>query len=348
MQLGEAMSVTLRDVALKAGVSMKTVSRVINNETPIAPETRERVLQVIEAMGYAPHEQARRLAAGKTRSITLHFPLTNANQISNPLELNFVIGTAMGAADENYFFNLLTNPLTPGELLQIARGAQADGLILMQINMDDWRVNFLKEQHYPFVMIGRCQDTDGLSFIDFDFENAIQTAFSHLIELGHQKIGFLTYPVHLRESGYGPVVRAMWGYQAVVEKFSLQPIYREVDLGLPETTAAASGLFAEHPDLSGIVTMYHTMSVGVLKALQSLDRGVPGDCSIVAVGIDHEAELVIPPLTGVEWTTRDVGFQAAKLLIRSLKDKDLTPKQILVPPNLIVRESTADRRHIAS
>src|SRR5271165_6862271 len=140
------MPVTMRDVANKAGVSMKTVSRVVNNEKEISEETRERVRLIIDEIGYVPHEQARRLAAGRTRSITLHFPLAHPDQIANPLELNFVIGTALGAADSNYYFSLLTGPMTPASLLQLVRGASADGLVLMQVYMEDWRVNLLKEE----------------------------------------------------------------------------------------------------------------------------------------------------------------------------------------------------------
>ncbi len=338
------MAVTLQDVAARAGVSMKTVSRVVNNEKEISEETRERVRKVIEEMGYVPHEQARRLAAGKTRSITLHFPLAHPDQIANPLELNFVLGTAMGAGQANYFFSLLTGPLTPASLLQFTRSAQADGVVLMQIAVDDWRVNFLKEQNYPFVMIGHPENTEGLSFIDFDFVNAIDVAFSHLVELGHTQIGFLTYPAHQREAGFGPAVRSMDGFDRALRKYRLPAIAREVDFSLEETYAAALSMIEENPDISAMVTTYHTMSIGTLKALQALDRQVPDDFSVLGVGVDREAEFVLPPLTSIEWATQDAGFQAARLLIRLIEDKNASPEQILVPPKLIVRESTSPLR----
>lgn len=91
------MPITLQDVALRAGVSAKTVSRVVNNDKEISEETRERVRKIIEEMGYVPHEQARRLAAGKTRSITLHFPLAYPDQIINSLSTNFIVTSGVGA-----------------------------------------------------------------------------------------------------------------------------------------------------------------------------------------------------------------------------------------------------------
>src|ERR1700736_4679954 len=111
---------------------MKTVSRVVNNEPHVAEQTRQQVLRVIAETGYVPHVQAQRLASGRTRSIALHYPLTDPGLISNPIELNFVTGVATGAGEADYFFGLVTEKFTPKRLLRFCRGNQADGLILMQ------------------------------------------------------------------------------------------------------------------------------------------------------------------------------------------------------------------------
>ena len=109
---------TLEDVAREAGVSMKTVSRVVNNERSVATDTRSHVLRVIAEMGYVPHLPAQRLASGRTRSIALHFPLSDPGLISNEVELDFITGIAFGAAEQDYFFSLMTGELThAGKLL---------------------------------------------------------------------------------------------------------------------------------------------------------------------------------------------------------------------------------------
>src|SRR5579859_8213473 len=128
---------TLEDVAREAGVSMKTVSRVVNNERSVAADTRSHVLRFIADMGYVPHLPAQRLASGRTRSIALHYPLTDPGLISNPIELNFVTGVATGAGEADYFFGLVTEKFTPKRLLRFCRGNQADGLIIMQIALHD-------------------------------------------------------------------------------------------------------------------------------------------------------------------------------------------------------------------
>ena len=234
---------TLEDVAREAGVSMKTVSRVVNNERSVATDTRSHVLRVIAEMGYVPHLPAQRLASGRTRSIALHFPLSDPGLISNEVELDFITGIAFGAAEKDYFFSLMTSELTHAGLLKLCRGAQSDGLVLMQIALHDWRVDLLRENDYPFVMIGRTANTDGMSYIDLDFESAIHDAYAHLVRLGHRRIAFLTFSEDWRLRGLGPAMRSLRGFHKTVEKFQVAPIYRECELGWTRRTATQSSWF---------------------------------------------------------------------------------------------------------
>ncbi len=320
---------------------MKTVSRVVNKEKYVAEETRQQVLQVIDELGYVPHVQAQRLASGKTRSIVLHYPLSDPGLFSNPIEMNFITGTALGAAEEEYYFSLMTGQLTSASLMKLCRGAQADGIILMQIAVQDWRVELLRENAYPFVMIGRCANNEGLSFIDLNFENAVMEAYAHLIGLGHQQIGFLTFPQEWRIKGIAVAVYALQGFKCAAKRFKIKPVYRESDLSVKRAYAAAKSLLEENSHLTAFVTVHNTLAVGAITAVQEMNRKVPDDCSIVCVPVGDEGELIIPPLTGIEWSGRETGYQAAKMLIRELKGESPGPQQILVPPKLIVRGSTA-------
>jgi DNA-binding LacI/PurR family transcriptional regulator len=335
------VSYTLQDVAKKAGVSMKTVSRVVNKERYVADGTRQQVLRVIDELGYVPHLQAQRLASGRTHSIVLHYPLSNPNLLSNQIEMSFITGTALGVAEEEYYFSLVTGPITSASLMRLCRGAQADGLILMQMAVQDWRVEFLRENGYPFVMIGHCSNNAGLSFIDMDFEQAVMEAFTYLISLGHQHIGFLNFPEEWRIKGIGPAVRALQGFENAVQKFKLTPLYRESNLRVKSAYWAAKSLLEENPRLTAFITMHTALAVGAITTLQEMNRQVPADCSIVGVHAGEEAELIIPPLTGNEWSGHEIGRQAAKMLIRELQGESSGPQQILVAPKLKVRRSTA-------
>ena len=335
------MSTTLHDVAKKAGVSIKTVSRVVNKEKNVAEETRLQVLRVIDDLGYVPHVQAQRLASGKTRSIILHYPLSDPSLFSNQIEMNFITGIALGAAEEEYYFMLMTGTLTPPGLMKLCRGAQADGIVLMQIAMQDWRVELLRQNEYPFVMIGRCENNDGLSFVDFDFENAVIEAFARLIELGHRQIGFLTFPQEWRIKSHGGAVRAYQGFKSAIKRFNCTSLYRESELDVKSAYSAAKSLLEENPRLTAFVTVHNTLAVGAITALQKMDRKVPEDCSIVGVPVGDESELIIPPLTGIEWLTHETGQQAARMLIRRLNGTSQEPEQILVPLKWKLRQSTA-------
>lgn len=93
--------------------------------------------------------------------------------------------------------------------------------------------------------------------------------------------------------------------------------------------------------MTAIVAMHTTMAVGAIRALQEMNRKVPEDCSIMGVPVGEESELIIPPLTGIEWSGHEIGHQAARMLIREIKGTSLELEQILVPPRLKLCQSTA-------
>ena len=320
---------------------MKTVSRVVNNERSVAVHTRSHVLRVIAEMGYVPHLPAQRLASGRTQSIALHYPLTDPGLISNEIEMNFITGIASGAAEEDYFFSLMTGELTHASLLKLCRGAQSDGLVLMQIALDDWRVDMLRENNYPFVMIGRTANNDGLTYIDLDFENAVLEAYAHLIGLGHRQIAFLTFSEEWRLRGIGPAMRSLRGFHRTVERFQVEPIYHECALQVDQAYSVTRQLLSTCPQITGVVAVHNTVAVGAIRALHDLQRQVPTDCSIVGIAIGKSAELVIPPLTAMDWSQYEVGRQAAHMLIHQLKSGGNTLNQVLVYPTLQLRSSTS-------
>jgi DNA-binding LacI/PurR family transcriptional regulator len=333
--------VTLSDVAKVAGVSAKTVSRAINGDREISAATRDNILRIANEMEYVPHAQAQRLASGRTRSIALHYPLANPQLFSERLEMSFVSGIAMGAAQEDYYFSLFTGELSPTELRRICKGSIADGLILMQVGLDDWRVDTLRELDYPFALIGRCRDTTGLSFIDFDFETALVDAFDFLVTLGHSRVAFLTYPSSWRTSGLGPAIRARAGFDAAIAKHGLDPISVECDLGVAASQASVSRLLADHPDITAVVTMHNTIAVGAINALHVAGRKVPDDCSVIGIAFGTDSDLIIPPLTAIHWDAQAIGREAARMLIRQLDRQSALRHQELVPPRLVMRRSTA-------
>ena len=334
--------ITITDVAKAAGVSVPTVSRILNNKEYVADETRDRVHQAIKQLGYVPHTQARQLRGAASQTLALHHPIESPHELSTVIETSYFTGTAEAASEKEYFINFLVSQLTPDSLLNMYRSNQIDGIILLQVRMDDWRVNLLRENNYPFVMIGRCAELEDLTYIDLDFENAMLLAVDHLVELGHQNIGLLTYPHSWRKLGIGPAVRSLDGYKLALEKYGLHGNYREIGLNsVEEGFEGTRDLLQENPDLTAIITVSHLTAAGSIKALATRGRNVPQDCSVMSIGFGGNfADVVTPSLTTLEWSPYEISYQATVLMIDKLRQKDLPAQQILVAPNLVIREST--------
>jgi len=292
-------------------------------------------------MNYVPHTGAQNLASGKTRSIALLYPLSNPKLISERLEMSFVSGIGEEAAQANYYFTLFTGELDPHELTRICRASIADGIILMQVSVDDWRVETLRKLHFPFVMIGRCQDNQDLSYIDFDFENAVLEAYDHLLGLGHKKIGFFTFPETWRKAGLGPSIRSLLGFQEAIKRYSIEPIFYESNLSVEDSCLSIREAIHQHPDMTAMVALHNSIAVGAINAVQSMGKRIPEDYSLLGVALGGESELIIPPLTAIHWEGYQIGRQAANVLIDKLNNKKSVLKQILIPTKLDLRSSTS-------
>ncbi|MCS6835398.1 MAG: LacI family transcriptional regulator [Anaerolineae bacterium] len=335
-------SVTIHDVAQAAGVSVSTVSRILNGKPDVAKATRQRVQNVIERLGYTPHVSAQSLAARRSNQISLLFPLEHANLTQ--LELDFFVSAAEAAEAADYILNLITTPLDTTRLLNLYKSKQTDGVILMQVQMDDARAQILRAQGYPFVMIGHGQDSDGMSFVDMDFEATFALALQHLVDLGHRQVGFIARPYTMRQRNLGSAVRTLKGYLDACERLSLTPHYREPLLDPQEVYVAARELLREEPSMTAIIASNGAASVAVMRAVQETGRSVPADFSLVALATAKIANLTTPPLTAIHFPTDKMGYEAARILTSMLRDPARPLEQILIAPELIVRGTTQSPR----
>lgn len=329
---------TIRDVARAADVSVATVSRILNNKPDVSEETRQKVLDVINELGYARSMQWKQITSGKTRVVTLHYPYKLA--ASNQLSLHFITGATTACEEHNYSLHLVTQSLDENSLLDFYRTNQCDGMILMEIRMDDWRVKLLHQHNLPFVMIGRCENNDRVSFVDFDFESAVTVAVDHLIDLGHQNIGFLSVIPGPEQNRYGPTIRAAEGYGKVCAQYNIPRLYCEADSGLENVKSATLNLLEMHPEITALVTVFDAAVAGIYSAIKSLGRRIPDDISVVGLADEQGAELTSPSLTALQFPALSMGYDAAKIMINELEKNPERSKQILVGPKLVIRSST--------
>lgn len=335
-------STTIREVAKAAGVSVSTVSRILNGKPDVAAETRVKVLSAIQALNFVPHAQARRLALGRSRTLALLFPLQFVETVPHAGE--FVVAAAAAAEAEGFAFQVITTEVPVDRLPLLYRSGQADGLILMQIAQKDPRVRFLSEHGYQFVMIGRTKDEETLPFVDLDFRSCVLEAYAYLLSLGHQRIGFLGAPKELRMRGLGSALRSFDGYRQACTHFNLDSPAAEVDFSAQAMYEATLSLLRAHPDVTAIVSTHGPSIVGTLRALRDLGRPVPQACSVISIATAATADLLIPALTSVEMPAAEMAQTAVRLLIAQLDGREIAQQHVLFPPRLVPRETTAQPR----
>jgi LacI family transcriptional regulator len=308
---------TIVDIAAASGVSVTTVSRILNDKPDVADETRERVLRVMDEIGFAPQSAWRQIRSGRSGLIGVHVP-----QDFNPPNLHMIMSAALGVEDAGYSINIITRSLSDNELLGIFRSREVDGIILLEVLANDRRPELLRDHGFPFVMAGRRADNTGLSFVDVDIEHAITVAMEHLVELGHRSIAFLSFdPVCLRA-----------GLQAL-------PCLGGVTGD--EMAAAARQMLESHPEVTAFVAPQESSAVGVLRAAEARHLRIPDDLSVVAMLSEMSGDLATPPLTTVPFPADEMGAAAARMLISMLSQGQPAGEHLLVRTEIRIGGSTA-------
>ncbi len=336
---------TIRDVAKSANVSVATISRILNDKPDVSEKTRQKVLGVIDELGYARSRQWQQITSGKTRVISLHYPYNLA--VSNPIALDFITAATTACEENNYSLHLVTQPLEENTLLDFYRTNHCDGMILMEICMDDWRVKLLRKHDLPFVMIGRCENNEGVDFVDFDSETAVEIAVDHLLDLGHQNIGLVSITSNPKQNYYGPSIRGLEGYEKACAEHNLPRLYCDADSGFESVKLSTQDLIRKHPETTAIVTIFDTAVAGIYSAVKSSGMSVPDDISVVGLAGEHGAELASPALTALHFPASSMGYDAARIMINRLDKGTDTRKQILFAPKLVIRSSTGSVRKVS-
>jgi DNA-binding LacI/PurR family transcriptional regulator len=339
---------TIHDVARAANVSIATVSRVINGRRDVSPGTRQRVEEVVAALGFSPRATARGLAGRRSHTVSMLFP--SSYVASSNHDLDFVVGAADATSGLDYFFNLRTDPVDSEGLLGMFRSGLVEGVILMQITLDDWRVDLLASHDLPGVLIGRTGRAGDVPWVDFDFEEAVVALVDHAVATGHERVGFVGRSARMREDGVGSAVRLEEGWERAARKHGLADARVDSELEPLAAGQAALHLMDHNPGLTSIVVTHGESAVGVLRALAGRGVRVPQDVSVSTIATRRFADAVVPGLTVVEFPSATLGRQAASALVRLLDDRAAGRRsrveQVLVPARLTVGGSTAPpRRH---
>ncbi|MEV0197628.1 LacI family DNA-binding transcriptional regulator [Nonomuraea sp. NPDC050691] len=330
-------AVTIAEVARHAGVAVSTVSYVLSGKRTISADTRRRVLDSINTLGYHPHAGARSLASKRSNVIALVLPLRAGMHV--PVLMRFATAVVTAARRFDHDVLLLTADEGPEGIRRVAASALVDALVLMDVELHDRRVPLLRELAEPSVLIGFPAEPAGLTCVDLDFAAAGARCVAHLAERGHRQVALLGAPavVYERETGFARRTRE--GFTAAVAAHGLDGVALPCEETFDEVHTTITGLLASRPGLSGLVVHNEAAVNHVLGSLRQLGRRVPEDVAVVAICPDDVAERAGPPLTSVLIPAEEVGREAVRLVMRKLEGREV-PDATLLPPHLAIRAST--------
>lgn len=333
---------TRADVARLAGVSPATVSYAISGKAPISDETRERVFAAMQQLNYTPHVMAQALAGRRSRILAMLLPSQERALSNNDME--YMLGAASAALELGY--RLLLWPTVDRDVEEVVALGQSgllDGVILMEVRLDDERVGLLRAAGVPFSLIGRTADEEAEPlFSDRDFEGAVLKAVEHLAALGHEHIAFINAPRRLVRRGIGALVRADAGFKAAVKQCGVHGVHLYCDVTLQAGRALAHDLLAKHPQVTAIVEMNSEALIGFMQEASRAGIDIPRRLSVVSANIPEAlADATVPAVTTISPPATSMGRTASQLLIASLEGREEPDVQRLFAGDLVDRGTTA-------
>lgn len=327
------MPVTMRDVAQKAGVSLTTVARVINEQDEISAETRARIQAVIQELGYHPNPAVRGLATPRTVGIVI-------SDITNPYFAMVVRGAQDMARYRNYHVLLCNTYESQQEelrTLQSLAGQGVDGMIMFPGFYTGNNLEIFAEQFRPLVLVNHRFEHPNVGLVLTKNYEGAQMAVDYLIEQGHRQIGMVAGRELSTQRG-----QRVRGYYDTLTAHGLPLVENHILGGSPTLESGyeiALQLFTQAPELTAIFAYNDLMALGVIKACRERGRRVPDDCAIIGFDDTVFASLVTPPLTTIRLDKYGTGRAAMGRLFDMLAAPDATFAPIELDVELVIRES---------
>jgi len=321
-------NVTIADVAARARVSKSTVSHALSGKRPISAATRQRIEQAIIELGYRPDPVAQSLATRtRHRGVGFVFPLL-APQVAE-LEVRFIASAADVINSAGYAFMLMTHlDDNIGHLEEFAASGLAQGFILMQVQMQDPRVAYLQARRIPFVLIGRCAENAGLTYVDSNIELGMQRCVARLAGLGHRRIAFLHQDDHLT----GFAVRVLDAFQRSCGEWGVAAVCAPCALNLASGAEAMGALLDTDPEVTAVIVWNDRAAAGAGEAALARGRRVPQDLSLVCFNYSSLPRLLSLQPAVIDIQAETIAATAARMMLSLLEGVIPEPAQTLVEP----------------
>lgn len=332
-----AQAATISSIALHAGVSKTTVSRVLNNKPDVDPETAERVRASIRALAYVPSRRAVALSKGQALCVGLLVPTLNW-----PLMLDIVRGVAEGVETSGYALMLYS--MTRGDeslrdfTEQIVRARQIDGLlVVIPTSMLDY-LSSLYREGLPMILVDDRGLKPGFPFVaPTNFEGGY-AAGRHLLDIGRRRLGIVNGPVD-----FGCNRDRVGGFRKALDEAGVvldERLVRDSDFTEDGGSLQVESILDSGVEFDGLFFCNDQMALGGMRMLQQRGLRIPEGVAVVGFDDIPTARFTTPSLTTIRQPLYEMGYTAATLLIESLKSGTLPAESIHLPTSLVVRGST--------
>lgn len=307
------MSVTIRDVAREAGVSIQTVSNVLNSRHGVAPDTRGRVRDAIQRLGYRPSDAARSLRSGQSRTVGLLI-----GDVSNPYYAELCRGAEDAARSRGYSIIFGSTEGQLDRISQLARVFQerrVAGIVSSAGIAEPKSEQFFQQlsTQTPLVQLGRPLPSSNLPQVIVDDLRGGYVAASHIISLGRRRVALITGPLRTR-----PGQLRLEGYRSALRDWDLPELADlvvEGDFTYNSGFEAATRLLALSPAIDGIVAGNDLTAIGAIACLTRAGRRIPDDVAVIGYDDAEIGRLYVPPISTIAQPKYQLGFRGVSLLV---------------------------------
>ena len=328
----------LEDVAQRAGVSTATVSRVLNNIGVVKGSTRAKVLKAVEELKYYPNIHARALAGGASKALGLI-----VSNVENPFFLDIFRSLEDEAHSRGFEVLMANTDYDPDRLaksVHLMLGRRVAGLALIVSEMDSTLLQELQDRKVRTLILDVGQPRPYITSIKTNYSRGMQRISEYLYSLGHRKMAFIGHHTSL-----GPLSDRKRTFSQVMEQLGGGVVYTTIadSDGFDGGRRAVRQLYHSGFNPTAILCVNDFMAVGVLRQLREMNISVPQDVSVTGFDNIRLSEFLNPALTTVHIPREQIGRQIFESLTSSTSPEE-SPREVIIDPELVVRESTGSVR----
>ncbi len=326
---------TIHDVAIEAGVSRGTVSRVVNGERYVSAEAREAIESAIAKVGYVPNTAARNLVMQRTQAVGFVVHEPHSLFVDDPNIGNILLGAneALSEADHQLVCLVVDSERDTDRITRYLSGGFVDGVIMVSARQNDPITRVIERLGLPATFVGHPPDLRALPFVGIDNRKAAADVTAELVGRGRRRIGMIAAALD-RDSGSDRLA----GFRdALGDRFDESLVVDVPLYSYDDGFEGMSVLLGRDPSIDGVFAASDAVAAGALEALRVSGRRVPDDVSLVGFDDSAWALRCHPPLTTVHQPAAAVGQRAAEVLLAQLRGEDVSLDGSLVPTSVVRR-----------